>query len=126
MTPKQALIAPPLHRYFFLLNLIVIFTSSTTKFIIFIAIGSNVTSLFYSETIISPNDVLFVISIKKVNLFLQKKKIKQFKANYPLGDACFILDYHGCNKEFFTDQMISIFSHCSGSLPKLFKVSVLQ
>ena len=25
---------------------------------------------------------------------------KKFKANYPLDDACFILDYCGCNKSF--------------------------
>ena len=32
---------------------------------------------------------------KKANLFLKKT---QFKANYPLDDARFILDYYGCNK----------------------------
>ena len=25
-------------------------------------------------------------------------KKNQFKANYSLDDACFILDYYGCNK----------------------------
>ena len=25
-------------------------------------------------------------------------KNPQFKANYPLDDACFILDYYACNK----------------------------
>ena len=31
VTPKQALLAPSLHWYFFLFNLVVIFTSSTTR-----------------------------------------------------------------------------------------------
>ena len=53
-------------------------------------------------------------------------KDPQFKANYPLDDACFILDYCGLIINFVTEQMTSIFSHCTGSLLDFFRVSVLQ
>ena len=86
VTPKQALLAPSLHWYFFLLNLVVIFTSSTTRINCFLLFRNH-------YFIISSHGVLLVTSMKKSELISHKNP--QFKANYLLDDACFILDYYG-------------------------------
>ena len=65
------------------------------KIIVFIAIGNNSTSFFYLESIISSHGVLLVILMKESEPIFHRNP--QFNVNYPLDDACFILDYYGRN-----------------------------
>ena len=74
--------------------------------------------------------LLSTVGQKSQNMVVESDPISHkntlFKANYPLDDACFILETTMVVIiSFFTEQMILIFSHCTGSLPDFFKVSVL-
>ena len=95
--------------------------SPQRELIVFFAIGNNSNSFFHLETIISSHDVLLVISMKESEPISHKNT--QFKANYPLDDAFFILETTMVVIiSFFTEEMILTFSQgpCQTSLKSQF------